>query len=102
MAISATRATVTTEPTLLASGPEAISGIGQLEVAVRVPSGGAVVCIGDAEVAADTGFAINGGELLSVELDATESLYGITASGSQVVHVLTSSNEDTLRTAPHR
>lgn len=94
MAISATRGTVTTSAVLLASGPAAVAGVGQVEVAVRVPSGGSVVYLGGGTaVTTSTGFAINGGELFSVDLDASESLYAITASGSQVVHVVTSSNE---------
>lgn len=103
MAISATRGTVGDSATLLAQGPEAISGIGQAEIAVRVPSGGSVVYLGGGTaVATSDGFALNGGEVFSIDLDSTESLYGITASGSQVVHVFTSSNEDTIKTAAHR
>ena len=88
-----TRGTVTDSATLLAQGPEAINGIGQSEVAVRVPSGGSVVYLGGGTaVTTSDGFAINGGETFSIDLDSTESLYGITASGTQVVHVISSSD----------
>lgn len=90
---TSTRGTVSTTATLLATGPEAINGIGQSEVAVRVPSGGSVVYLGGGTaVTSSDGFAINGGEVFSIDLDSTESLYGITASGSQVVHVVSSSD----------
>lgn len=88
-----TRGTVTDSATLLAQGPEAINGIGQSEVAVRVPSGGSVVYLGGGTaVTTSDGFAINGGEVFSIDLDSTESLYGITASGTQVVHIISSSD----------
>lgn len=93
MPIAASRVTVTTDATSLAEGAEALTGVEQREVGVRVPSGGSVVYLGDESVTPSTGFALNGGELFSIGLDSTEELYGVTASGSQVVHVIASTDK---------
>lgn len=92
--ISATRITVTTTPTRLAYGSERLAAGKETEIGARVPSGGSVVYLGGSDVSPSTGFALNGGELFSGNLDSGEALYAVVASGNQVVHVFSSSREE--------
>ncbi len=76
--------TIATTPTLIASGGTRMSPD---HIIIQVPSGGVTVYVGDATVNTSTlGFPIAAGGTFSWPL-AGESIYGIVASGTQVVTI---------------
>jgi len=84
MAATATRITVSTTATLIATGD-----VAGTSVVVRIPAGGNTVTIGGSDsVTTSNGFDLVSGESLSVELDSGEQLYGIVAASTQVVHTV--------------
>lgn len=83
MAATATRITVSTTATLLATGDVAGTSI-----LLRVPAGGVTVSLGESDVTTSSGFDLTAGETLSIDLDVDEELYGIVATGTQSVHTL--------------
>lgn len=81
----ATRVTVGTTATLIATNTHSIS-----RAEVRLKNvGSAVVVVGGSDVTATTGFEIaaTGGEE-SFNLDAGEQLWGVVAAATQIVEVL--------------
>jgi len=86
MAISHARPTVTTTASAIASGTNDRSG---QSVLVQNPSAGATVYLGGSGVTSSSyGYALAGGSDISIDLSGGESLYAITASGSQQINVL--------------
>ena len=86
MAVSAAAVSVGTTATLLSTAETDF--VGGAAFAVKVPSGGATVFVGASGVNTSAGFPLAAGETLLVDLDAGESLYGVVASGTQLVNVL--------------
>jgi hypothetical protein len=86
MAITAASVSVGTTAVLLSAG-EGDAQVGS-SVAVAVPSGGSTVYLGDNTVTSAAGFPLAAGSSFSVDLNQGESLYGVTASGTQAVNVL--------------
>lgn len=85
MAFQPARVTVTTTATLLTEAPD--DYIKGQTVLVR-NRGSASIFVGGPDVTADDGFEVQADELLSVDVDVDERLYGITASGTVLCHVL--------------
>lgn len=79
------RVTVGTTAARLDTG--AGSGYGHSAVLIR-NRGTVTVDLGGASVASGSGFGLDAGESVSVDLIAGDPLYGIVASGTCVVHVL--------------
>jgi hypothetical protein len=78
----ARQVTVGTTPTLIADGGTAMSPD---HVIITVPSGGSTVYVGDATVNTSTlGFPVVAGGVFTWPM-SSESIYGIVASGTQVV-----------------
>jgi hypothetical protein len=89
MAVVGARVTVAATATaLVVADPLDQGGV---VCAIKNPTGGVTVDLGGSAVTTGTGFALAGGESASVDLQGGESLYAITASGTQVIHVLKSS-----------
>lgn len=87
MAIASARPSVATTVTLLSIGTEADNKAGRTTL-VYNPTGGASVILGGNNVTATTGLELPSGGSVAIDLAAGELLYGIVASGTQVVHVL--------------
>jgi len=87
-AATVARVTVTTAATLLYTAPNTVRGA---LVLIRNPSGVSVY-VGPASVTTATGFEIAAGDALSVSMQANETLYGIVAAATQVVHVIDGRN----------
>ena len=83
MSVTASRVTVATTATLIATA----DADGQ-SVRVLVPTGGQTVSVGPSDVATTTGYDVVAGSSIALELAAGEKLYGIVAGTTQVVHVL--------------
>lgn len=80
----ARQVTVTTSATLIASGG---SRMAPDHVIITVPTGGSTVYLGDASVNTSTlGFPVTAGSVFTWPL-ASESIYGIVASGTQTVTI---------------
>lgn len=75
--------TVATTPTLIASGGARISPD---QVIITVPTGGATVYVGAADVTTSTGFPVAAGGVFKWAM-AGESIYGIVAASTQAVSV---------------
>lgn len=94
MSVSASVVTVAATATLLTAsqGDNAFGA----SLALQVPSGGATVFIGGADVTAAAGWPVTAGQSLFLDLDSTsggnpqqtEAVYGIVATGTQAVNVL--------------
>lgn len=87
-AATVTRVTVSTAATLLYTAPNTVRGA---TVLVRNPSGVSVY-VGPATVTTANGFEIAAGDALSLSLQANETLFGIVAAATQVVHVVDGRN----------
>jgi len=87
-AFAATRVTVATTATLIYTAPN--TGRGS-RVVIRNPSAVSVY-IGGAAVLTTTGFEIAAGDALSLSLQANETVYGVVAAATQVVHVIDGRN----------
>lgn len=81
--------TVTTTATALNQAEADNTGTSGLLVAV--PSGGATIYVGGADVTAANGFPVAAGQTLTTDVDRGEQLYAVTASGTQAVAVLNGS-----------
>jgi hypothetical protein len=82
-----TRVTVAVTATLLYTAPT----IGQTgRVLIRNPSAVSVY-IGDASVTVANGFEVAAGDAISINLDQGDSVYGIVAAATQVVHTISGS-----------
>lgn len=86
MAIAHAQVTVGITATLLSAG---VAGRDGQTVLVQSPSGGSAIYLGSATVTSTVyGYELVAGTDFSIELQDTESLFAITASGTQVVNVL--------------
>lgn len=83
MAISASRVTATTSAAVLA-GPDA----GDWPPVIIRNRGVVAVYLGGSDVTSATGWQLDAGESLAVDLAQGESVYGITASSTAVCHIL--------------
>jgi len=83
MSLSATRVTIGTTATLIATGLTGASW-----VYVHAPSGGNTVYIGASDVIAATGFELPKGEVHEFWLAETDKLYGIVATSTQPLMVM--------------
>ena len=83
MAVVGARVTVNTTATLIAS--EAAAGPNVTPTLIKNP-GASAVYLGGSGVTAAAGFELAAGEVVAIDL--SEDMYAITASGTQVVHVL--------------
>lgn len=81
------RVTVTTSATLIYTAPAAGA---RGRVLVRNPSSVSVY-VGDASVTTANGFEIAAGDAVTINLDLGDSLYGIVAAATQVVHTISGS-----------
>lgn len=79
----ARKVTVTTSPTLIASGGATVSPD---DAVLYVPTEGATVYIGDAAVTTATGFPVAAGGEFTWPLRG-DSIYGIVAASTQAIHV---------------
>lgn len=84
--IDSAQITVTTTATLLSSGVDTRE-FGIIAVTNR---GSGAIFLGNANVTAATGFQVDAGQTLSADVSTSngEMMYGITASGSQLAHVI--------------
>lgn len=83
-AATMTRVTVATTATLVYTAPA--TGRGAV-VLIRNPSAVSVY-VGSSAVTTATGFEIAAGDALSLALQSQETVYGIVAAATQVVHVV--------------
>jgi hypothetical protein len=83
--LSASRVSVTTSATLLATGTD-----NQDSVAIKNPGSNTapVFISGSSSVTTGTGFEIAAGETLVLDIDSGETVYGIVTAIPQTVHVL--------------
>jgi hypothetical protein len=85
MAVRAQRVAVGTSPTALTgSTSDYQSGHSGL---IR-NRGNATVCLGGSDVSTSTGYRLDAGEAIPLDLFDTETIYGIVASGTQTCDVL--------------
>jgi hypothetical protein len=94
MPITSLRGTAGTAATSLLAGPASAAGVKGYDTLVRIPSGGSSVYIGGSAVTTASGFELQAGESLSLNVDPGEELYGIVGASTQVVHVLYSTDDD--------
>jgi hypothetical protein len=78
VSLSATTVTITTSPTLIATGL-----VGASWLYVHAPTGGNTVFIGPSTVTVANGLELPKGELHEFWLAETDKLYGIVASSTQ-------------------
>lgn len=83
MAIVGSVVTITNAATLITK-----TDIGGRVVTIR-HRGVNPIFLGGSNVATNTGFQLNAGESLSIDLASGDALYGIVASGTEPVHLLT-------------
>lgn len=89
-ALTYTRVTVATTATLVFQSQNPTNGV-KTRVLVRNP-GAVSVYVGDASVTTANGFEIAAGDSIGINLFAADQLYGIVASGTQVVYTIQGSN----------
>lgn len=82
------RVTVATTATLIYTAPNTPQGA---RVLIRNPSAVSVY-LGPATVATTTGFEVAAGDAVSVALYPNETIYGVVAAATQVVHVMDGRN----------
>lgn len=88
MTIATAAVTVANTATALASAPSTVGP--RRSVLVHVPEGGVTVYVGGADVTTANGIPVASGSTLELgKLDGAERPYGIVASGTQAVRVLT-------------
>lgn len=86
MALSHSRPTVSATASAIVGDSNDRSG---QSIVIQNPSAGATVYLGGSGVTSSTyGYALAGGSDLSIDLSPGESLYAITASGTQQVNIL--------------
>ena len=78
MSLSAAKVTITTSPTLIATGLNGASW-----VYLHAPTGANTVYVGGSDVTSATGLELPKGALNSFWLAETDKLYGIVASSTQ-------------------
>ncbi|HLX21639.1 MAG TPA: hypothetical protein VKR23_15950 [Gaiellaceae bacterium] len=85
--VTAVRVTVASTATLIYTAPPGFTG----RVLVRNPSAVSVY-VGSASVTTTTGFEIAAGDALGINVVPADTLYGIVATGTQVVHTIQAAN----------
>lgn len=89
MATSHARVTVGTTPTRLDTAPAAGEELGGEHLRVQSPTGAVAVFVGGPGVTTTSyGHELVAGQQLAVELGPDDELYGVVATGTQVVNVL--------------
>lgn len=89
MSIRATSVTVSTTATLLLTGTDTDGNTRYRDAIVKVPSGGATIYVGAADVTSEEGFPVAGGESLRLsEVPADAMPYAVVESDTQAVSVL--------------
>lgn len=88
MAISSAQVAVSTTATELTAGLIESAG-SRSSIAVQAP-GALTLYIGPAGVTSTTGFAVQPGMTIAVDLEYAERLYGVLASGTGTAYVLRS------------
>jgi hypothetical protein len=83
MAVIGKRVTVASSPTLIATA----DGDGG-SVTLRNADASNAIDIGSSSVATGAGFSLIAGAAVSIDLDGSDRVYGVTSSGSVVVHVV--------------
>jgi len=78
MSLSAARMTITTSPTLIATGLN-----GATWLYLHAPTGGNTVYVGGSDVTTATGLELPKGALQTFWLAETDKLYGIVATSTQ-------------------
>ncbi len=81
--IIASQQTITSTPTLIATGL-----VGASYIYLHSPTGGNTVYIGNSDVTSSNGFALPKDEMHEVWLPETDKLYAVVASGSETLYVL--------------
>ena len=76
---------VTTTATLLVTANRA-------DQSVYLHSSSGIIYVGNADVTASTGYKMDNGDKLSMQLSDNESLYGITSSGTATMMVMATIN----------
>lgn len=89
MAVNASRFTVGTSASLLQTADGSGDSLAGASRIIR-NRGAVAVFLGNSTVIATTGYQLDPGESVSFNFQGGESLYGITASSTAVVHVLES------------
>ena len=85
MSISSTNITITTSPTLIATGKTGASW-----VYIHAPSGGNAVYVGASNVTVAQGLELTKGVVVAFWLPETDNLYGIVGSNTQPLMVMQS------------
>ena len=93
MTVESAQITVTTTPTALNVGEDPLEvgrvvRDGKIHLFIHDLQGGASVFVGPAGVTSSTGYEIETGVIIELDLFRDEALYAVTASGTQDVHVL--------------
>lgn len=88
MAVSNSQVNVATSATLIFADGGSVAGF---EITLK-NKGAAAVFLGDASVITGTGLELGPNESLTRNGASGESIYGIAASGSQLVHFLVTKN----------
>ena len=85
MSLGAAVVTITTSPTLIATG---LNGASWLYL--HAPTGGNTIFVGPSGVTTATGYELHKGETASFWLAETDKLYGIVATSTQPLMVMQS------------
>ena len=85
MSLGAATVTITTSPTLIATGLNGASW-----VYLHAPTGGNTIFVGPSNVTTATGLELPKGELHEFWLAETDKLYGIVASSTQALMTMQS------------
>ena len=85
MSLSAANVTITTSPTLIATGK-----VGASWVYLHAPSGGNAVYVGTSGVTVAQGFELTKGVVVAFWLAETDNLYGIVNTSTQPLMVMQS------------
>lgn len=88
MAIVSTRVTVAATPTIVVDTFRGGNSFRDNTSSSVKNTGGASVYLGGAAVAAADGFELAPGQVITIDHVAGDDLYGITAAGTVVVHVM--------------
>ncbi len=78
MSLSAAVVTITTSPTLIATGL-----VGASWLYLHAPAGGNTIFVGASNVTTATGYELHKGEMQQFWLAETDKLYGIVATSTQ-------------------
>lgn len=85
MTIKAHRVTVDTSPTKInTAATDGLSGAG----GQARNRGASSIYVGADDVTTATGYEVEAGDVVAFDLDQGENLYGVTASGTCIMHVL--------------